>query len=178
MKLLRCLLLILLLPFFAVAEEANILAIRDQYQNIKNALPGMTAHEHDLAGYSSEGGVCIAYRDGEQNLRYIEVFFFGESGKATYEFYLANGQPFFIFATDYRYNAPLAWDNAFAQELEAEVFDPKKTQVFASRYYYDQGRLIRWLDAENQPVALNSPQALEKKAQLAEIQEIVFSNCQ
>ena len=131
------------------AEDSAVLRIRNEYQSIQNALPRLKAESIELSGYSTEGGEAKAFRDSKGNIRLIKVQLYFESGKVFEEFYYENDALIFAFYQSHRYNVPFYVTPKTAKEIGGESFDPKKTTITEDRYYFDKGRMIRWLN-ENQ----------------------------
>ncbi len=159
------------------AEESAILDIRNEYKSVRDSLPSMAKHEVNLNGHSTEGGRCIVSKYQTNEIRFIEASFYGETGKSIFEFYLKDGQVFFIFSQIHRYNAPFYFDEDRAKEFGVDPFDPEKTKIFEDRYYYKNNRLIRWINRDMKKVDINSNQAKEANERVTEVSDIVLSNC-
>jgi len=72
-------------------------------------------------------------------------------GKTDAEFYYLNGQIYFIFLKEYRYNMPVAQSG----------HDQSKTTVEESRYYFWNNRMILWINADGEYLETESPQFLK-----------------
>ena len=115
----------------APADTADaIRAIRQRYAEINAHLPKDRKVKKELSGYSAEGGVLVAYFDGEA-LEEIELTFYGESGVASEEYYYQNGRLLFVFRADSNYDHPLSGKIAHTEE---------------SRFYFCGDTLIAWID--------------------------------
>lgn len=101
----------------------------------------------DLSGFSAEGGVLVAYFDGP-NITKISATFYGESGKAAEEYYYWEGKLIFVLRTDYAYSKPLS-----GKVVRTEV----------SRFYFNNEKLIRWLDQNQKQVASETSEYREKQ---------------
>lgn len=157
--------------FFAgasFAEEPGIVHIRKEYQSIRNALPRLKAETVELSGYSTEGGEAQAFRDSKGNIGLVKVELFFESGKVFEEFYYENGALIFVLYTNHRYNVPFFVTPETAKEIGGEAFDPKKTTITEDRYYFNNGKMIQWLDEKKNSV---KPQSKEFKDAEKEIME-------
>lgn len=140
----------------AQTTDSIIIDIRAKYKNIRDNLTTYDTTMAEIWGESTEGGQSVAYYDGE-DIKLIEVTWFGEMGKRKIEYYFDKGQLFFAFNTDYEYNRPIYWDEKSAKEFgDNEAFDCSKTKVKENRYYFNNGHLIRWLDNYKKEVDLET----------------------
>ncbi|HEY8421370.1 MAG TPA: hypothetical protein VIL05_06495 [Thermoclostridium sp.] len=97
--------------------------------------------KNDLEGQSTEGGTIQKYYDGN-NLRKAVLIYYGENGKATYEYYFLEGQLFFCFERVEEYKRPIYADSK-----------SKAGKVSENRYYFHNLSLIRWIDANGKIVS-------------------------
>jgi len=146
------------LPFASAsfAEDPAVLHIRKEYQSIQSALPRLKAEPLELSGYSTEGGEAKAFRDNMGNIPLIAVQLYGESGKVFEEFYYENGALIFAFYKQYHYNVPSYISQELAKEMGGEAFDPQKSTITEDRYYFNNGKMIKWLDEQEIPVQAES----------------------
>ena len=119
-------------------------------------LPTLSEESIELNNYSSEGGVAKAYRDVKGELRLIKVELYGESGKMFEEYYYQNGLLIFVYSEDHRYNVPFYITPEKAKEIGSEPFDSQKTKIVENRYYFDNMKMIRWLNTGNKQVNATS----------------------
>jgi hypothetical protein len=131
-------------------NEQTIRSIRSQYTAINRAARRYTTVKRDLPGYSAEGGALTGYYSGSV-LRKIEATFYGETGRTTEEFYFSPGHLIFVVRTASFYDKPLS----------GHVIRREQT-----RFYFDQGKLIRWLDASQSPVATEGAAARDQENDL------------
>lgn len=147
--------------FSALSDSAGerISWIRREYSETRENLNKYRKVEYDFSGESAEGAGgygCVA-KDGE--IKYIEVTYYGETGKAGYEFYFSNGTPYFILEQYYEYNVPMYITEETAKKwreedgMEIEAFDPEKTKLEEWRFYFD----------EESPIRILNPQKVEVK---------------
>jgi hypothetical protein len=101
--------------------------IREQYAQIQREAPGYRRTTHELVNFSLEGGELHGFYRGRE-LRRLAATLYGESGRATMDYYFANGRLIFIHTVHQRYDEPLSGRVALSVE---------------NRYYFDDGRLIR-----------------------------------
>jgi hypothetical protein len=156
----KAIILAVILSFFLTgtisAEEPAISQIRKEYQAIRNTLPTLKVESVEVPEPSSEGGELKAYRDSKGNIRLIRMELYFESGKEIEEYYYHNNLLIFTLYEEYRYNVPMNVTPEVTKEIGGKSFDPKKTSVTANRYYFNNGKLIRWLDTEKKEININS----------------------
>lgn len=71
-------------------EDPRIVQIRQLQHATEHALPTYRKAKRDLEGFSAEGGELTAYFAAD-TLEKLEGQFFGESGRATEQFYVHDG---------------------------------------------------------------------------------------
>jgi hypothetical protein len=131
------------------AAEEKIKVIRAQYSEIEASLKQCRQVKRDLPGESAEGGELTGYFKNSSLLK-LAAKFYGETGNALEEYYFWNGRLVFVLRTESRYTAPMS---GRVQSKSEE------------RFYFDDDKLIRWLDAKKKPVALTE-QAEERSREL------------
>jgi len=130
----------------AQSIKSDIKKIKKSYKEIVKNKDSYINKSTDLMGGSSEGGHAIAYFE-DNNIRLIDVTWYGEMGKTARSYYYKNEKLFFIFEEIYTYNAPIYYDKEAAKEDNSVAFfDDKKTTRLENRYYYKNNELIRVLD--------------------------------
>ena len=122
-------------------------SIRQHYASINQNAPRYRRVKKNLAGYSAEGGELVAYFHGPSVMKMVATFF-GETGRAVEEYYFWNGQLIFVFQTDNRYDKPFG----------------KVVRKIENRFYFKDGKMIRWLDENGKEVALDSAEYAPKQA--------------
>lgn len=157
MRTLTTIMTLLIFSTLTVAQsiDSTINDIRIKYKNIRTQLASYDTTMTAIWDESTEGGHAIAYYDKNNDLKLIEVTWFGETGKRITEYYFDNRKLIFAFDQDFDYNRPIYWDEKKAKEMgENEVFDPKKTKVKEDRYYFKNEKLFLWLDNDGKSVDL------------------------
>lgn len=150
---------------FAQNKEAWVKDIRLKYSDIRTNLDSYHTKMIDIWDESTEGGKATAYYDNEE-IKLIEVIWYGETGKYSIEYYFYNEKLIFAFDQDFRYNRSIWWSEEDAKELgDNEIFDPKKTIITEGRYYFKNDQLFLWLDHNKKEVDLtmNTSSTIEKK---------------
>ena len=136
----------------SVAAEASlqpdpVASIRTHYVQINRGAARYKKVKKDLSGFSTEGGVLVAYFDGP-NIMKISATFYGESGKAAEDYYYWDGKLIFVLRTDYAYSKPLS-----GRVVKTEL----------SRFYFTDDKLIRWLDENRKQVTSETSEYTEKQ---------------
>jgi hypothetical protein len=139
---------------------------KDKYNNIRANLDNYDLKSIDIIGESTEGGQGLAYYS-DNNIKLIEITWYGETGKRKIEYYFDNKQLFFAFDSRYQYNRPIYWNEKLAKENnDKEVFDSKKTTVKEDRYYFLNDKLIRWINSDKKNVDVNTGLSYNKEEEL------------
>jgi hypothetical protein len=139
---------------FSQSVDSTIKEIQSKQKIIRENYERYDTVKIAIMDESTEGGDGIGYYDGEE-LKFIEVNWYGETGKRTIEYYFDNGKLMFAFNRDFIYNRPIYWDAGLAKELgDDEVFDSQKTVIEEDRYYFKDDKLFQWLDNDNKAVDL------------------------
>lgn len=148
-----------------IDEEKVISDIREKFKSInENAETTYIKKEHEIEASSSEGSEVYSYYD-KNDLRKIHVSFYGEIGKSIIEYYFWNESVFFIFRQDYAYNSSI-YNFEDMPELGIEAHDPEKTIIEENRFYFNQNKLIRWLDPEKKQIDPLIPEFRQKEFEL------------
>src|SRR4028119_1917311 len=128
------------------AAEPAIEAIRAQYARVNRELKRCTQGKSNLEGYSTAGGTLTAYF---RNLspRKLVAQFYGETGRATEEYYFWNNRLFFVIRRESRYDKPFGIVQSTTE----------------NRYYFTGGKLIRWVDERKNSISTASPKAQQRE---------------
>ena len=147
-------------------EELNtrIKQIREIYTNVNNNIDNYKIIEYENQNKNTEGGFIRLYTSNHE-LKKVEEVYFGETGKHTYEFYYSNNHLYFIFEQSIHYNAPITYSKPDL-ELGIEAFDINKSRIKENRYYFYNGKMIQWLNSDNDSVPHNSHDYLSKQNEL------------
>lgn len=133
-------------------REDPIQSIRQHYAQINGSVPRYKRVKKELTGFSAEGGELLAYFHGPSVMKMVATYF-GESGKATEEYYFWDGKLIFVLRTDFRYNKPLS----------GRVV--KKTE---NRFYFSNDKLIKWINEGGKDVAGDMTAYPEKQKEYLE----------
>lgn len=127
--------------------------IRARYTAVERELPRCQVVKRELSGYSLEGGELTAYFQGGVP-RKLVARHFGESGRATEEYYFWQGKLFFVLRTNWNYEKPISQSGSTGRQTR-----------FQQRLYFQNRRLTRWLDDAGRPRPIRSPEAAEIERQ-------------
>ena len=116
---------------------------------------------------STEGGTITAYISKKQ-FKKIKVEYLFETGKYNAEFYFHDNILFFVYTKRTYYNAPiyLTKVDAEGEAQGVEAFDPKKSSFQENRYYFNNKKLIRWIDKKRKQIDPNSKVAKDKEVDI------------
>lgn len=134
----------------ANAQEPSVQGIRRHYNRVNRGLDFYSRVDRDLVGHSSEGGDLSAYFSG-RSPRKIETRFFGCRHQLHSEYYFRNGRLLFV------YNVWLG---------DTGVHERRILIRRDERFYFNGGRLIRWLGSDKKPLSTSSPQARRQEREL------------
>lgn len=122
----------------APQTENSIQLIRQQYAAINKRARGYKKVKKELSGFSLEGGELIAYFDGPAIVKIVATHY-GESGRASEEYYYVKGKLIFVFRKDFRYDQPMS----------GKVIETKE-----NRFYFHNEGLFRWINETGKPVTV------------------------
>lgn len=124
-----------------------IKAIRDQYAKINKNAAKYKSVKKGLSGFSAEGGELVAYFDGEKIMKMVAKYF-GEGGRAVEEYYYKDDRLIFVYRKDSIYDGHMSGKVARTEE---------------TRYYFNDDRMVRWIDEKSKQVAPGTNEYLEKE---------------
>lgn len=126
--------------------EGGIESIRAHYAEINRKAASYRKVKKELSGFSAEGGRLLAYFHGPSIMK-MSATYFGETGKATEDYYYWEGKLIFVLQTDYRYDKPLSG---------------KVVRKTENRFYFKDDKLIRWIDENGKQVGTEPPEYHDK----------------
>ena len=129
--------LALLLPGISHAAD-DAAQTRARYAAVNKSASKATVVKRDLEGYSLEGGDLTAYFQRGVPLK-MRANFYGESGKASEEYYFWRGRLFFILRTSWHYGELLGAATDFSRETKLVRNQAQE------RWYFKNGELQRWI---------------------------------
>lgn len=150
----------LLLVFFLFRQDAfsqdhtemTLKDIRSRYQEINANRKAYRKVVTTSDKQSSEGGEVNGYFL-KDSIRLIEEIVYREGGKYRAAVYYDKAVPFFILTENYTYNVP----------FYVTSFDSKLTKVTADRAYFYHGKMIRWINEQQQILSARNKAYVEKE---------------
>ena len=136
----------------ATQNADPIASIRQHYAQINRNSRLYRKVKKELSGFSGEGGELLAYFHGPSIMK-MAATFYGETGKATEEYYYWDGKLIFVQNIDYRYDKPLSG---------------KVVKTTENRFYFNDDKLIRWIDENGKQVASDKSEYQEKQKEYLE----------
>jgi hypothetical protein len=133
-------------------SESSINNIRRQYSTINKRANRFNKIKKELSGFSLEGGQLIAYTDGPAIVKLVATHY-GEMGRTLEEYYYSNGKLIFVFEKVLHYNKPVSG---------------KVVRTVENRYYFDNDRLIRWIQQNGKQADPSSEEFQLKQKELLE----------
>lgn len=121
-------------------EREAISSIRQRYALINKGLARYKVVKKELAGFSTEGGELTAYFDGAKIMK-MAATYMGETNSSFEEFYYSNDKLIFVLRK---------------QEIYDEPMSGKVVKTKVNRFYFNDGKLIKWVDENAKQVAPGS----------------------
>ncbi len=150
-------------PEGAVSDLSVISSIDARIVEVDSHLTTCVKTELPLLGQSTEGGAVTFYHK-PAGLQKIKEELLGEAGKTLNKYYYDQEKLVYVIHEVHEYNRPIYWDEKKAAESgDPEVFDPKKSVIRQSIYYFDGDHLVRWVDENSQVIDItqDATQALQ-----------------
>jgi len=151
-RIVTILFLMILVPtaFATPPQEEQIQSIRQHYSQINSGVPRYKRVKKNLTGFSAEDGELIAYFHGPTIMKMVATYY-GETGRASEEYYYWDGKLIFVLRRDHRYSKPLS----------GKIVSTKE-----DRFYFSNDKLIRWIDENAKQVGADAPEYQEKQKEL------------
>ena len=143
--------------------------IRAEYSSIRTQIENFSIDSLNIMGQSSEGGIAYIYKNRLGQSRLIISKFYGELGKIESEYYIKNDSLFFMFSQNFNYNAPFFMTTQNYANEGFELFDPDKTSIHENRYYFENDKLIRWINQDKKFVDSGSEDFNKKEKAVLEL---------
>ncbi len=116
---------------------------RAQYAAINRDLGKYQVVRRDLVGYSAEGGKLTVYLQGGEPQKLVADYY-GETGRATEEFYFRQNRLFFVLRTESRYQFPIGMAQSPGRVTRSE-----------GRFYFKNGRLTHRTGSDNKQLSVS-----------------------
>ena len=138
----------------APRQEHAAESVRTQYAAARNARDSLTRQSKTLLGQSTEGARATAYFDRDKHLRSIDVTYYGETGRARYEFYFVATNLVLARERQFTYNAPIYFTPKVVKQMLSReginqaAFDARKTKVVEHFFRFEGERLAEHIGPE------------------------------
>lgn len=143
------------LPLCAAPHERDIQMIRRHYSEINSNLRRYSRIQRDLMNHSTEGGVLNACFAGSAP-RKVVVRLYGCQHQVQKEYYFWNNRLVFVDEVKVRYESLAS----------SKVLSRKE-----NRFYFVQGRLVRWLGPDKKETEANLKVRQQEQAWLQSANE-------
>jgi hypothetical protein len=140
--------------------ETQIALIRMEYNKIHADEPKFRVVTEDMDDRSAEGGEMKKFYLGK-SLQKARLIFYGETGKAVFEYYFQDGIVIFFLKRTFNYNIPMYMKGSRVNKIEEE------------RFYFTNRKLIRWIGPNRKIIAANQYPVKEKEI-VNDLNETVF----
>jgi hypothetical protein len=148
-------------------QEDDILQnIRHKYAEINSNISQYKCITKSKEYDQGEGGdiVSYLYRD---SVKLIIDTDYGEMGKQRTEYYYDKNEIIFIYSVHYKYQVPM-YDSSFQMS---------KSVLEENRFYFNNHKMIKWIDENKKDIPVNSTEFKESAAaQLDDSREIRKKN--
>jgi len=134
----------------ALAEDQEteaVAAIRQRYATINKNISRYKTVRKELAGFSTEGGELTVYFEGLA-IKKIAVKHQGETGRSFEEYYYLDDGFMFVYRRQDTYSEPMSGKVVKTQE---------------TRFYFEDGELVRWLDEKGKRVPRDHSEFAEQQ---------------
>jgi hypothetical protein len=160
--------LVLSLVLFSSCKEKkeDVLAdIKEKRTKIDTKLNDYTPKRIDDLAFKGAGTITGYYNDDELKKIYAEHF--GVTRRTFTEYYFDDGMVIFILKQDYVYNQPNSYTEEIARAKGDSVwYDDKKTKLEVSRFYFDDNKLIKWVNPDGTTMPVNTADFINKESEL------------
>jgi len=147
----------------AFAQKTDVVKnIKSKYEYIEKNISTFTKRTVDDYDASTEGGEINGYYKGGK-LLLIVTCYYGEQGKSHTEYFFNNGALFFVLDETYSYNI----------RFYDKDFDQRKTKLETSRFYFNDGNLIKWTREGKEIEQIDSEFHKEENRQLEEVKRAI-----
>lgn len=144
--------------------QNQIQSIREHFKYVNDNISSMRIEKSKTFDESTDGAEITKYFNEERCVK-IRLEYFGETGKLFREYYVSNDELLFVFDQEYNYNMPYYMDSVrAAQSGFDQWFDPSKTNLLESRFYFDNDKMIRWINPSGKHILKGAEGWLDKES--------------
>ena len=113
------------------SDTAKINFVKTQFAAINNNLSSFKKVDVEDTAENTEGNEVVKYFSGNE-IKKIKAVYYGETGKATDEYYFFNNKLIFYYRAIYRYDVPIYANNGKVKAILSEE----------TRYYFNGDKMI------------------------------------
>lgn len=136
----------LIVGYLNAQDSDQIQFIRQHFNYVNDNLNSFKTEKSETFDESTDGADISKYYDGKECVK-VRTEYYGETGKLFREYYVKDNELLFVFDQKHNYNMPYYMDSTRAAQSEFDQwFDPKKTKLEESRFYFKDNKMIRWID--------------------------------
>ena len=139
-------------------SEDDITGIVKHCTQINAHLNDYKKKDIDLTGITSEGGTITGYFK-DKELVMASVSSFGQASRSVSEYFFDDDKLECVIQQEYTYNRPMYYTDTMAiEDGDTAVhggYDDKKTVMKVTRFYFYDGRMIKWFDEHDKLIPDN-----------------------
>ena len=143
---------------FSSCSEDDISGTIKMCSEINGHLSDYKKKSIDLTGITAGGGSVSGYFKGK-HLVMATVSTFAEYNRNVTEYYFDDDKLACVLKQDYTYNQPTYYTDEMAREDGDTAahggYDDTKTKLKVTRYYFYDGRMVKWFDDNNKLISDN-----------------------
>lgn len=145
-------------------DTDSIAVIRNRYARVERDTMRYRRTTHDLSELYDGGAELTGYFNGDTLVK-MTAWFGGEHGKARYQYYLWGGRLFFVYRIDWS-SYPVVSEDSTSGQTDSVIIRKWIHAQTEDRFYFDRGRLIRWIDSAGHQAPLETAEARHWEAEL------------
>ncbi len=121
----------------------------------KDIVEHLSSYEHktlDITGKSAEtNGLSFYFKNNKLVLATIATY--EESGRTNAQYFFDNEELICVIQDEYVYNRPTYMTEERAlKDGDSVWYDDTKTKMTTTRYYFFEGRMVKWINKDNKVI--------------------------
>ncbi len=132
----------------ASCREDDITGTVKQCKEIDAKMTAYKLKKIVLPESKDEGGSVSIFTQ-EQKLVLTTDTAYTSAGTSSARYYFDNGDLICVVQNEYVYNQPIYMTREHADSNQHEFFDPTKTVLKTNRFYFYNGRMVKWINENN-----------------------------
>ena len=144
--------LLLLVIAFSSCSEDDISGTQKKCKEILENLPTTQHKTLGMSAHSAESsGVNFYYRDNKIVLATVATY--DESNRSNTQYFFDDNDLICVVQDDYVYNRPTYMTEERAlKDGDSVWYDDSKTKMTTTRYYFYDGRMVKWINKDNKVI--------------------------